>query len=211
MPVGPQSFGRLSIWAVLANLVNQGIGAFTLAGNPTDGTSGSFANMAALGSIVVNTLTGDQFVNRGTKASPIWKNVTGSVSGNGGLGLVNNAKMTYDFTVNGGAVSTITPTNSPTLPLGAIIFGGTLDITTSLTSGGSATIAVGIGSGAQVASIKGATAVASWGAGQLAVIPVFTAATYHKVTAAGALTLTIATATLTAGKFDVNLMYLRGN
>lgn len=130
---------------------------------------------------------------------------------NDGMGLVGNAKMTYNFAVHGGAIGTITPTLSPTLPAGAIILGGTIDITTTLTSGGAATIALGLGSGAQVAALKAATAVATYAAGQLTLVPIFTAATYVKVAAATKLTLTIAAVALTAGKLDVNIVYVQGN
>lgn len=215
---GPQQFGQLNIWGMLANLVrNFAIGVFTFSGTPTDGASGTFVGKAGIGSVLIDTTTGLFYINQGTKASPIWQEFgfpvaagTGGLTG-GGLGVVGNAKMTYDFATDGGAISTITPTNSPTLPANAIILGGTIDITTTLTSGGSATIALGLGSGAQVAALKAATAVATWAAGQLAVIPVFTAASYVKVTAATRLTATVAAATLTAGRFDVNLVYIQGN
>jgi hypothetical protein len=201
----------LNMWAVFRGLTDQNIGFFTQSGAPTNGAAGSFFNSAAPGSILIDTVTGIWYVNLGTLASPVWVSPNAPVAGNGGLGVLGNAKMTYDFAVDGGAVSVITPTNSPTLPLGAIILGGTIDITTTLTSGGAATIALGLGSGAQVASLKAATAVATWTAGQLAMIPIFTAATYVKVAAATALTLSIAAAALTAGKFDVNVVYVQGN
>lgn len=210
---GPGQFGtfRFNIWAMLSNLINNNVGFITGSGAPTDGTSGTQVGKAGPGTIYIDLATGNLYVNLGTKASPVWSAFGGTVSGLGGLGSVGNAKMTYDFAVDGGAVSTITPSNSPTIPANAIILGGTIDITTTLTSGGAATIALGLGSGAQVASLKGATAVASWTAGQLALVPVFTAATYVKVTAATRLTMTIAAAALTAGKFDVNVAYIRGN
>jgi hypothetical protein len=215
---GPEQFGKnLSVWAMLTNLTRRGIGWFTFSGTPVSGSSGSLAGKAAPGSIVTDVTTGNSYVNVGTTASPIWVADsapvgagTGGTSG-GGLGATGNAKMTYDFATDGGAISTITPANSPTLPANAIILGGTIDITVQLTSGGAATIAVGLGSGAQVAALKAATAVASWTAGQLAVIPVFTAATYVKVAAATQLTLTVAAFALNAGRFDVNLVYVQGN
>lgn len=211
--MGAQVFGnKLNFFALLKNLVSdKNIGFFTNSGVPVNGTSGTFVRYAAPGSLLVDTLTGTWYSNIGTLASPIWSNVTGAVTANGGLGATGNAKMTYDFAVDGGAISTITPTNSPTLPVGAIILGGTIDITTQLTSGGAATIALGLGSGAQVASLKAATAVASYTVGQLAMIPVFTAATYVKVAAATRLTLTVAAFALTAGKLDVNVVYVQGN
>jgi len=216
---GPNQFGpfRFNMWAMLNSLVFNNVGLLVFSGTPVNGTSGSFAGKAGPGTELIDITTGTHYVNIGTKASPLWQNLSGPVGvgtgGNtgGGIGAVGNAKMTYSFAVDGGAISTITPTNSPTLPANAIILGGTIDITTTLTSGGAATIALGLGSGAQVASLKAALAVASWTAGQLALIPVFTAATYVKVTAATKLTLTIAAATLTAGRLDVNLVYVQGN
>lgn len=128
----------------------------------------------------------------------------------GGQGVVGWAKMTYDFSVDGGAISTITPANSPVLPNGAIILGGIIDITTTL-AGATATIALGTSAGSSTTSLKAATAVATWTAGLLTLVPIFTAATMFKMTADGRLTLTIATAALTAGKFDVNVCYVVGN
>jgi len=203
--------GRTNIWAMLSGLVKRNTLVLPNAGTPTNGTSGTFAGKAGIGSLLLDYTNGVLYVNAGTLASPTWVNSSGNVSGNGGLGQVGNAKMTYDFAVDGGAISTITPSNSPTLPANAIILGGTVDITTTLTSGGAATIALGLGSGAQIASLNAATAVASYAAGQLAIIPVFTAATYVKVTAATRLTLTVAAFALTAGKMDVNVVYIQGN
>lgn len=215
---GFEQFGRGSIWGMLANLVrNNRIGFFTNAGAPTDGASGTFAGKAGTNSLIFDTTNGGVYINLGTLTLPLWTEVgfpvgagTGGATG-GGLGSVGNAKMTYDFATDGGAISTITPANSPTVPINAIILGGTADITIQLTSGGAATIALGLGSGAQVAGLKAATAVASWTVGQLAIIPVFTAATYLKAAAATRLTLTVAAATLTAGRFDLNVAYIQGN
>lgn len=204
-------FGKLNFFQIFKNLVEQNVGFFTNSGAPTNGSSGSYVGFAGPGALLVDTTTGIWYFNTGSLTSVLWQQMGGAVVGNGGLGVVGNAKMTYDFAVDGGAVSTITPSNSPTLPANAIILGGTIDITTQLTSGGAATIALGLGSGAQVAALKGATAVAGWTVGQLAMVPVFTAATYVKVAAATALTMTIAAAALTAGKFDVNVVYVQGN
>lgn len=199
-----------NIFAAMKDRANNRVWDLVGSGAPTDGTSGTAAGLAGPGSTYVDIATGIRYSNMGTLASPIWTSI-GTVSGLGGLGVTGNAKMTYDFATDGGAVSTITPTNSPTLPINSIILGGTIDITTQLTSGGAATIALGLGSGAQVAALKAATAVASWTVGQLAMIPVFTAASYVKVAAATRLTMTIAAQPLTAGKFDVNVVYVQGN
>jgi hypothetical protein len=200
-----------NITSVMQQMARNNVWSVADSGAPVNGTSGTGVGMLGPGSVYTDLATGLSYVNIGTISSPIWAATDGPIQGNGGLGVIGNAKMTYDFAVDGGAVGLITPANSPTLPINAIILGGTIDITTTLTSGGSATIAVGLGSGAQVAALKAALAVASWTAGQLAIIPVFTAATYLKVAAATPLTLTVATAALTAGKFDVNLLYVQGN
>ena len=202
---------QAGVWAAINDrAVNNGIFDLVGAGAPVNGTTG--AGIGGPGSTYFDTTNKVLYVNTGTLASPTWNSFGAIPAANlGGLGLVGNAKMTYDFAVDGGAVSTITPSNSPTIPDKAIILGGTIDITTQLTSGGAATIALGTSAGSSTTSLKGATAVASWTAGQLALVPVFTAATYVKLTAAGRPTLTIATAALTAGKFDVNLLYIIGN
>lgn len=207
---GPEQFGRLNIFAVIKNLLNNRIAWFTGNGVPVDGTT--FAGKAGPGSTYFDLLTGQRYNNVGTLASPVWVAEGGLVVGIGGLGATGNAKMTYDFTVDGGAISTITPTNSPLIPANAIILGGTIDCTVSANGGAGATIALGLGSGAQVAALKGATAFATFAApGQVALVPVFTAATFVKVAAATRLTVTIATNTLTAGRFDVNIVYVQGN
>src|SRR4051812_48465232 len=56
-------------------------------------------------------------------------------------GGIKVMRAKYDFAVEGGAVSTIA-LNTATLPVGAVILGGYLDVQTIPTSGGSATIAV---------------------------------------------------------------------
>lgn len=199
--------------AVVNQMMRANIWSVADAGAPVNGTSGTGIGMLGPGSTYTDLNTGFSYVNVGTINSPIWIMTDGPVQGSGGLAVIGNAKMTYDFAVDGGAIATITPANSPTLPLGAIILGGVVDILTTLTSGGSATIALGLGSGAQVAALKGATAVATWAAGMtgIVLVPVFTAATYVKVAAATALTLTVATAALTAGKFNVNVAYLQSS
>lgn len=129
-------------------------------------------------------------------------------TGAGGYQLV---KATYDFDVDGGAVGTIELEASPLIPADAIIMGGLIDGITLPTSGGAATIAVGFGTGAQVASLKAATAIASYTAdGLISIIPVWTAATAVRVAAETKISVTVATAALTAGKFAINIVYHMG-
>ena len=123
---------------------------------------------------------------------------------------IRTAWARYDWSVDGGAISTLTPSQGKgrnRIPNGAIILGGTIDIQTQL-AGASATIAVGTTAGSSSTSLKAATAVASWTVGQMAIVPVFTAATYVKMTADGAINVTIATTALTAGVFEVHVVYL---
>lgn len=200
------------IWAGLRDRANNNVWDVVGTGAPVNGTSGTGVNICGPGSEYTNATTGDRYLNFGTRTSPTWGAVGPTPAANlGGLGLIGVAKMTYDFATDGGVQGLITPANSPTLPIKSIILGGTIDITTTLTSGGSATIALGTSAGSSAAALKAATAVATWAAGQLAMVPLFTAATYLKLTAAGRLTLTVATADLTAGKFDVQVVYLIGN
>lgn len=211
---GPQQFGgtTLNIWTMLRSLVFSKVGILVNAGAPTNGVSGTYAGQAGPGSIIIDTVAGNLYQNIGTVTSPIWLNIGTGVVGNGGLGNDNVAKFTYDFAVDGGVQGAIIPANSPTIPIKAIILGGVIDITTTLTSLGSATIALGTSAGSSANSLKTATAVATWAAGvTVPLIPVFTAATFLKMTAAGRPNLTIAVADLTAGKFDVSLLYVMGN
>ena len=116
----------------------------------------------------------------------------------------------YDFAVDGGAVSTIAITSGTPIPLGSVIVGGYVDVLTQLTSGGAATIACQV-EGAN--DILTAVAVASWTAGRKNVLPApttgaLTASTAVKTTADRDISIVIATAALTAGKFDVVLYVL---
>jgi hypothetical protein len=111
----------------------------------------------------------------------------------------------YDFAVDGGAVGLITPKVNVTIPDNAIIIGGILNPTTALV-GTSSTIAVGTSAGSSAASLKAATAEATYSIDAiLATIPIFTAASAVKMTAAGQITITVAVAALTAGVMEISL------
>lgn len=130
----------------------------------------------------------------------------------GGTGAVQVAKMTYDFTVEGGAISTITPGNSPTLPINAIITGGFIEVLLAPTAAGAATIGLGLGAGAQVASLFAPITIAGapWSTlGIKALIPI-SPATAVKVLASARLSLTIAAFALTAGRLNVQVTYHMG-
>jgi len=115
------------------------------------------------------------------------------------------AYFEYDFASDGGAVGTIS-LRGDRLPNDAVVNDGMVHVNTALTSGGSATIALHI---LNAADVLAATAVASFSANALLdVVPVSTAATSIRATSGGlGLTMTIAAAALTAGKFTVAVEY----
>lgn len=117
------------------------------------------------------------------------------------------AKAVYDFAVNGGAIAAI-PLTGDQLPSGAIILGGLVEVVTPPTSGDAATLALKI-EGAD--DLIAATVISGvpWSTGGLkSVVPVFTGATAIKTTAVRSIVATPAVGTLTAGKFNVYLVYI---
>lgn len=52
------------------------LGLFQHAGVPVDGVSGTEANIAAKGALLVDITNANVYVNGGTLASPLWKLVT---------------------------------------------------------------------------------------------------------------------------------------
>lgn len=115
----------------------------------------------------------------------------------------------YDFAVDGGATGTITLRAAPgdiqgnELPAGAVVEMGYIDVETAVAS---ATGTVALAAEA-AADILAATGQAGLTAGRKSVIPVGTGASAVKTTVRRSLTMTIATAALTAGKFRVVLFF----
>lgn len=120
-------------------------------------------------------------------------------------------KCKYDFAVQGGAIGAINLKDenggNATIPDNAIIQHVLIDVITAPTSGGSATLAIDAQS---AGDLRTALAVASF-TGILAGNPVDTAASAIKLTADRAVTLTVATAALTAGVFNVYVRYTLGD
>lgn len=115
----------------------------------------------------------------------------------------------YDFAVDGGAQSTIAITSNTPIPSGSTVVGGYVDVITQCT-GATATIACQV-EGAN--DILTAVAIASWTTGRKNVLPALstgalTATTAVRTTADRNISIVIATANLTAGKFDVVLFIL---
>lgn len=125
-----------------------------------------------------------------------------------GLSRVRVATATYDFAVDGGAISAIDL--GVTLPDNAIILDGMVDVITTLTSAGdTATIALHAeAAGDIVAAIAINDGTNPWDAGLRAIKQLGTSTTATKLTAARAITATIAVEAVTAGKFVVFLRYV---
>lgn len=124
-------------------------------------------------------------------------------------GKVNYVEYEYDFSVDGGAVSSITlstKADKDPMPLGAIVTNVVIYVVEACTSGGSATVSVG--DLASATKYSAATAVGSLTTGAL-------------VTATGVpnaiggsteqdVIVAIAVAALTAGKIKIMMQYVQG-
>lgn len=113
------------------------------------------------------------------------------------------AHARYDFAVDGGAVSTIVPSNSAIIPDNAIITNVFHSTTTALTSGGSATLAITAGGVTLNAAVAFDNA-------DYADEGVIANAVNDKTTSATGIQFVIATAALTAGVVDVYVQYYVG-
>lgn len=112
----------------------------------------------------------------------------------------------YDYSVQGGAISTINLLDAKgqtlKLPANFVITNVILDIQTAPLSSSTANISLGVNS---TADILAATSKTALGAGLVAAIPVGTAATSIRVTADSAVTATVTTTALSAGKLFVEI------
>ncbi len=134
-----------------------------------------------------------------------------SLTGTTGLSVCH---ATYDFAVDGGAVGLITPKQNCTIPKNAIVYQGITEIGAT-TVGSTGNVSVGLSAGAGgAAALLAATARASLTTGLMfQAPPVQTTASasntsYFKMSAAGQVTVTVATNALTAGVLDVYVFYV---
>jgi len=197
-----------NIWGALRDKVDSNLWDLVSTTAPTNGTSGSGAGIAGPGSTLTVPSTSTIYVNVGTRLSPTWE-IVASPGSNYGLGNFRIARAHYDFAVDGGAIGTFTPAQTAALPSKAIIAGGVIDVITPFTTSASGTMGIGTSAGSSNTSIKAQLAAASY-TGLVAVVPLYTAATMVKLTAAGNITCTIATGALTAGKANIILAYYIG-
>ena len=166
----------------------------TIGNNAVMGAAGT-----AAGSVV--TIDGTQTLTNKTLTDPIYGVNTG---------VVKVAHAKYDFAVDGGAQGAITPAITASIPAKAIILSVVVNSTTAVTSGGAATVAAGTTAGSSATALLGATAIASLGADALvAGVPVPNdASKWVKMTAAGSIDVTVATADLTAGVIEIWAFYV---
>ncbi len=129
---------------------------------------------------------------------------------------VHLLRVQYDFSIMGGAIGTMNLRYAPSpgvqnaassakLPKNALVVGCYIDVITAPTSASSPTI--GLGTGQTGVDLKAATAIASY-TGVVACIPTGSAASAIKLTADSTPSMVIAAATLTAGKFNVDIEYI---
>ncbi len=120
------------------------------------------------------------------------------------------AQATWDFAVDGGAISAIGL--GVTIPANSIIVGGVLDMQTTATSTDTgtdkATGAISVEGANDIVSAVAIETGTPWDQGLQVIIPKFTAGTMVKVTSAAAITFTIAVAAMLTGKFTVHLFYI---
>lgn len=130
---------------------------------------------------------------------------TGKV-GAGTRGGRKSAVGQYSFAVDGGAVGDIT-LRGDSIPSGAAVLDAYIKVTTALTSGGSATVAVKVEGAADI-NAADAISGAPWSTTGVKRAD-FTATTAPVVTtAARSIVATVGTAALTAGVFTVVVEYI---
>jgi len=125
-----------------------------------------------------------------------------------GLGFAKVAVATYDFAEHTGVQGAYDL--GVTLPDNAVIYGGFVDkITTCTSANDSGTMAIHANAANDIVTATAISSGTTWDApGRLALTEVMTAATTLKLTAARAITATIAVQDFTAGKFVVVLYYV---
>lgn len=180
---------------------------YTIAGGTwTENLNASYGTAAAVAlkaPIASPTFTGTVVMPSGQALVTTVNNKTLTLGGNYGI-----AWAKYSFATDGGAVSTITPgaTVNTVIPDNAILTGGTWNSTTAVTSDGSATVAIGVSAGGATNTILAATGKATFTLDAIGTTTT-TFASPAKMTAAGSITFTIATAALTAGVIEVFIHY----
>lgn len=134
----------------------------------------------------------------------------GGSAANAAFGNSNRrlAHAQYSFANDGGTAGLITPKNNALLPINSVITNAWFNSTTAPVGTG-ATLAFGTSAGSSAASLLAALAITSFTLNAfVAGIPTpQTKSTFVKLSAAGSITMTIATANLTAGIIECYLEF----
>ncbi len=137
---------------------------------------------------------------------------------NDGLGVLRIVRGTYDFAVQGGAISTITLLDDKgqaiSIPDNAVIWDSCVDVTTTFTTAGADAGTIAIQTNA-ADDIVVAVAVSDggnpWDQGLQAGLPVGTVATAIKLTAARIPSILVGGQAVTAGALVLTLIYFVGD
>jgi hypothetical protein len=129
-----------------------------------------------------------------------------------GTTRIKTAVAEYDFAIDGGAVGNISLRSvdgmGATIPSGAIIHSGFVDVITPLASGGAATAGLGLEAAGDLVGPVVVTNAAWNSAGRKNINPGGTGSTTVKTTATRQPTLAVGVAPLTAGKIRVVKFYI---
>lgn len=192
-PTGSQPIGGVLTNATLNNLVADFTSIATVLGGATGAPTGS-------GPVVLGTAP--------VLGAPTFSSLATSY----GTLFPGDCHFQYSFANDGGAVGTIIPVNTCSIPANSVISGCSLDATTAGTTSASGTLSVGVsGTGGGVAVLLAATAAASvTGVLQCVILPQ-TASGWKKITTAGQAEVAIATGALTAGVVEGHIFYTMMN
>lgn len=131
----------------------------------------------------------------------------GVVGTNQYIGRTKWARAYYDFATDGGAVGAIN-LRGDKLPSGARILSTHIDVATAVTSGGAATVSLGVETATDIRAAATLATAPSLAAVATPLGAVTRATAAAKTTAERHVVATIATAALTAGRFSVLIEYV---
>lgn len=193
-----------------------GAGITPFAGAPVSGTSGTYANnpQGAKGSLILDTTNGAVYQNTNTNASPTWTLLSPTTGASAdGLGALGVARTTFNPTATAGDRTIGAHASALTIPISAVIVGGFVQVNTAFDSSDhTGTLAVNVESANDIISAA-AISGAPWSTiGQKAIVPKANTpeSTGIVLTAARAITFTVATKALTVGKATAFLYYVVG-
>ncbi len=113
-----------SIWGALSDAGSNSVYLLVNAGAPVDGTSGTGANLAGPGCLLVDTTNKLLYVNTNTKASPTWTNIGGPGGGSvtlTGVQTLTNKTLTAPIVTTGTFASPVLTTPALGAATGASI------------------------------------------------------------------------------------------